>query len=216
MASALERQSKPRAEKNGVAQPVWDIARFYPLQGSWTEADYFSLESNSGNWLIELNNGCLEFPPMPDPFHQDIVDFLFTAFKAYLKDRQFGRAYFAPLPIRLWPGQIREPDIAVLAYHRLKNKRRAPDGADLAVEVVSPGEEARERDLDTKRREYAKAGVREYWIVDPEEGTITVLTLSGKSYKVHGVFKNGDEATSKLLKGFKVAVRDVFAAGEEK
>lgn len=195
-------------------EPVWDIARFYPMQGDWTEDDYFALEATSGNWLIELNNGCLEFPPMPDPFHQDIVDFLFSAFKAYLKDRQFGRAYFAPLPIRLWPGQIREPDIAVFEYHRLKNKRKVPDGADLVVEIVGPGEDARERDLKTKRREYAKAGIREYWIVDPEEKTITVLTLSGKSYKTHGAFGIGESATSKLLKGFSVAVNDVFAAGE--
>jgi len=216
MPMTVHRKRRSDHTKNGKSEPVWDIARFYPLQGNWTEEDYFALEATSGNWLIELNGGCLEFPPMPDPFHQDIVDFLFSALKAFLKDRDFGRAYFAPLPIRLWPGQIREPDIAVLAYHRIKNKRKAPDGADLAVEIVSPGEESRERDLDTKRREYAKAGIREYWIVDPEEGTITVLTLSGKSYKVHGVFTEGDEATSKLLKGFKVAVSDVFAAGEGK
>ncbi|MBI2805549.1 MAG: Uma2 family endonuclease [Planctomycetes bacterium] len=216
MAITLERTSKAGLSRNGRHEPVWNIARFYPLQGDWTEEDYFSLERTSGNWMIELNDGCLEFPPMPDPFHQDIVDFLFTAFKAFLKDRQFGRAYFAPLPIRLWAGQIREPDIAILGYHRLKNKRKAPDGADLVVEIVSPGEEARERDLETKRREYAKAGIREYWIVDPEERTITVLTLSGKSYRVHGVFEAGDEAASKLLKGFKVAVSGAFAAGEGK
>jgi Uma2 family endonuclease len=176
---------------------------------------FFALERNSGNWMIELNNGRLEFPPRPDPFHQDIVAFLFAAFNVYLKDWPFGRAYFAPLPIRLWSGQIREPDIAVLRHHRLKNKRKAPDGADLAVEVVSPGEEARERDLDTKRREYAKAKISEYWIVDPELRTITVLTLAGKTYKTHGCFTGGEAATSKLLKGFNVDVSEVFAAGDE-
>ncbi len=168
------------------------------MQGDWTEEDYFMLEANSGNLMVELNNGFLEFPPLPDFFHQDIVESLFSAFKAFLKDRHFGRAYFAPLQIRLWPGQIRAPDIAVFKYHRIKNKRKAPDGADLAVEVVSPGEEARERDLLIKRREYAKAKIPEYWIVDPETKAITVLTLAGKSYKVHGVFKEGDQATAKL------------------
>jgi Uma2 family endonuclease len=216
MATAFGYPSTTNGSRSRKAEPVWDIARLYPLQGDWSEEDYFALEATSGNWLIELNNGCLEFPPMPDPFHQDIVDFLFSAFKAYLKDRQFGRAYFAPLPIRLWPGQIREPDIAIFEYHRLKNKRKAPDGADLVVEIVSPGEDARERDLKTKRKEYAKAGIREYWIVDPEELTITVLSLAGKSYKVHGVFRSGDSATSKLLKGFQIAVSDVFAAGDSK
>jgi Uma2 family endonuclease len=216
MASVAYSSRSTKKPNGRPREPVWEIATFYPLQGDWTEEDYFALEANSGNWLIELNNGFLEFPPMPDPFHQDIVAFLFAAFQAYLRDHDFVRPYFAPLPIRLWPGQIREPDIAVFEHHRLTNKRKAPDGADLVVEIVSPGEEARERDLKTKRREYAKAGIREYWIVDPEEGTITVLALTGKSYKVHGVFKAGDIATSKLLKGLKIAVSEVFAAGEGK
>jgi Uma2 family endonuclease len=215
MASMLERPRKTRATKNGKPQPTWDIARLYPLQGHWTEEDYFALEANRRR-LMELNDGFLEFPSTPDFLHQDIVDFLFSAFKAFLEDRQFGRAYFAPLPIRLWPGQIREPDIAIFKYHRIKDKRKAPDGADLAVEVVSPGADNRKRDLKEKRRIYAKAKIAEYWIVDPEEKTITVLTLSGKAYKVHGIFRDGENATSKLLKGFKVAVSDVFAAGEGK
>jgi hypothetical protein len=49
--------------------------------------------------------------------------------------------------------------------------------------------------------------------VDPKERTITVLTLGARSYKVHGKFKPGDKATSKLLPGFTVDVADVFAAG---
>jgi Uma2 family endonuclease len=102
----------------------------------------------------------------------------------------------------------------VLRHHRLKNKRKAPDGADLVVEVVSPGEEVRERDLETKRREYAKAKIAEYWIVDPETRIIDVLTLAGKTYKTHGRFTGDEAATSKLLKGFAVVVSEVFAAGD--
>jgi Uma2 family endonuclease len=82
--------------------------------------------------------------------------------------------------------------------------------------VVSEGEENRERDLEIKRREYAKAGIAEYWIVDPQEQRITVLVLDGQTYRVHGVFAPGDQATSVLLPGFAVAVDAVFAAaGDE-
>ena len=167
--------------KQNAGEPAWSIALFFPMQGEWTEEAYFALESRSGNWMIELANGFLEFPPLPDMFHQDIVDFLFSALKAFLKEHPFGRPYFAPLPVRLWPGQIREPDIAVFAFRRITNKRKAPDGADLVIEVVSPGEEARERDLDVKRVEYAKAKIPEYWIVDSELKTITVLVLSDQN-----------------------------------
>ena len=89
-----------------------------------------------------------------------------------------------------------------------------PEGADLVVEVVSEGEENRERDLVKKREEYAKAGISEYWIVDPQEKQITVLVLEGQTYREHGVFKPGTVATSFLLAGFSASVDAVFAAGQ--
>jgi Uma2 family endonuclease len=77
------------------------------------------------------------------------------------------------------------------------------------MEVVSEGDESRHRDLVTKRDEYARAGIPEYWIVDPELGRITVLALEETSYAVHGEYSKGQQATSKLLPGFTV---DVSAA----
>jgi Uma2 family endonuclease len=81
------------------------------------------------------------------------------------------------------------------------------------MEVVSPGAESRQRDLVDKRRDYAQAGVSEYWIVDPETESVTVLALDGSEYRVHGEFKTGESATSVLLPGFAVDVSAVFAAG---
>jgi Uma2 family endonuclease len=165
---------------------------------------------------MELNDGVLEVLPMPDMFHQDIVKYVFARLDGFVMNLDLGRVYFAPLPVRLWTKQFREPDIVFLAARRIENKRKPPKGADLVMEVVSRGAENRHRDLEEKPRVYARAKIPEYWIVDPETKTITVLTLSGKSYKVHGVYKPGDQAASKLLKGFKVAVSDAFAAGEGK
>jgi Uma2 family endonuclease len=163
--------------------------------------------------MIELSNGCLEVLPMPDLYHQRIVKMLLFRLDDFVRPLRQGRVVQAPLPVRFGRGKFREPDIGYFEKHRIKDARTPPEGADLVMEVVSPGNESRERDLVVKRREYAKAGVREYWIVDPEEKTITVLTLAGRSYKVHGVFKPGEDAASKLLKGFKVSVTEVFDAG---
>jgi len=69
------------------------------------------------------------------------------------------------------------------------------------MEIVSPGQENRKRDLKDKRNAYAKAEDSEYWIIDPEEQVITVLTRGARAYKVHGEYKPGDRATSKLLGG---------------
>jgi len=82
------------------------------------------------------------------------------------------------------------------------------------MEVVSEGEENRGRDLETKREEYARAGIAEYWIVDPQEQRVTVLVLDGPSYRVHGVFGRGATATSVLLPGFEGSVDATLAAGE--
>lgn len=121
---------------------------------------------------------------------------------------------FAPLPVQLWPGKFREPDLIYLRPDRLRAARRYPQGADLVVEVVSEGEKSRERDIITKPAEYAKAGISEYWIVDPEERKITVLVLDQGKYRLHGEFGPQEAATSVLLSGFQAPVADVLAAGE--
>jgi Uma2 family endonuclease len=80
------------------------------------------------------------------------------------------------------------------------------------MEIVSSRPQDRDRDLVEKRTEYAAAGIPEYWIIDPERQTITVLTLDGSEYRTHGEFKPGDAATSVLLPGFTVEVAPCFAA----
>jgi Uma2 family endonuclease len=120
------------------------------------------------------------------------------------------------MPVRLGEGHFREPDIVYVKSSRIADERRPPNGADLVIEVVSPGKKNRKRDLQTKRRAYARARIAEYWIVDPHTQTITVLTLSARTYKAHGAFKPGDRATSKLLVDFWVDVTAAFAAGSLK
>src|SRR5262249_25430488 len=83
--------------------------------------------------------------------------------------------------------------------------------ADLVMEVVSGTPEDRKRDYVRKRREYAKARISEYWIVDPEDKEITVLTLEGKSYKIHGRFGKGEASASSVLPGFSVDVSEALA-----
>ncbi len=113
----------------------------------------------------------------------------------------------------MWAGKYRDPDVVFLKPGRIADPRRQPEGADLAVEVVSEGEEDRQRDLITKRREYAQAGIAEYWIVDPKAETIVVLVLEGTVYRVHGEYPRGTTATSVLLPTFAVEATAVFDAG---
>jgi Uma2 family endonuclease len=83
-------------------------------------------------------------------------------------------------------------------------------GVDLVVEIVSP--DRPKRDIEEKPRDYAEAGIPEYWIVNHADETITVLTLDGDAYTEHGVFRRGEPATSALLDGFVVRVDEVLDA----
>jgi Uma2 family endonuclease len=213
MKLSADRVTRPQ-KKSSRGQPPWAIARLFPVQGEWTEDDYFALEGESGNKMIELVDGFIEVLPMPDLYHQGIVKFLFRHLDDFTRENKKGEVFSAPSPVRLTEGHLREPDIFLVKAHRIKDRHQPPNGADLVMEIVSPGTENRQRDLRDKRRAYAKAKIPEYWIVDPKERLVTVLTLVGKTYKVHGKFKPGDTATSKLLPGFTIDVTALFAAGE--
>jgi Uma2 family endonuclease len=189
--------------------PVWDIARLYPNQGHWSEADYFALSDR--NWLIEYSHGRVEFLPMPTISHQRMVLFLYRAFLAYLTALDLGEVLVAPFRVRLDNRTYREPGLGVmLREHADRVSNPFWTGADLVVEILSP--DNRDHDLVTKRREYATAGIPEYWIVDPEQETMIVLTLDGETltYTEHGLYARGERAASRLLEGFGVDVNGLF------
>ena len=195
-------------------EPAREAAYMLPVQGSWSEDDFLKFHTNR---MAELVDGRLEILPMPTWLHQLILDFLLDRIKEHLRQAQLGgKVLMAPLPTRLFAGTVREPDLLyVQPEHLPTNVRGYPDKIDLAVEIVSSGTEARQRDYIDKRADYAKAGVTEYWIVDPEELLFTVLTLAGTEYRVAQECHPGDIARSLLLTGFEVSVDQIWAlAGE--
>jgi Uma2 family endonuclease len=180
-----------------------------PLQGLWSVEQYLRL-SNQTNHLIEFTDGVIEVLPMPTDSHQAISRWLFLALFAFVQ-RIGGTVYYAPLRVEVRPGKYREPDLLLLL--RASDPRRQEAywlGADLVVEIVSPDKP--KRDIEEKPRDYAEAHIPEYWIVNPLDETITVLTLMDDSYAEHGIFRRSETATSALLSGFAVLVDAVFDA----
>ena len=193
-------------------EPTWDIARLFPLQGYWTEQEYLDLDTNQ---LVEFSDGFVEFLPMPKLSHQLIAHFLHRLLEAFVSARGLGTVVGAPYKVRLWEKKYREPDVIfVRSEHASWLGEDFSDGADLVMEVVSDAPSDRNRDLVKKREEYARAGIAEYWIIDRELEQITVLVLEGSAYAVHGVFRRGQQATSKLLAGFAVEVTAVLEAAK--
>ena len=193
-------------------EPTWDIAKLFPDQGAWSEEEYLMLP---GNRLVEFSHGIVEVLPMPSYTHQMVVAWLYELLREFIVHRNLGRVIFAPLRVRLWAGKYREPDLMVmLEENRHRIFQQYWDGADLVMEIVSPDDPA--RDLETKRREYAIAGIREYWLVNPINATIVVFTLpeGEQRYEIHGVYLRDTVAESVLLPGFKVDVTACFKEAE--
>lgn len=193
--------------------PAWNLALLFPRQGEWTETEFFALKNNR---RVELSEGCLDFLPMASYAHQLIAQFLCALMQAWVRaNRVAGIVFMAPMKVRLWHDKIREPDVVFVSAKRLENAGQVTNSADLAVEIVSEGAEDRKRDLVTKRQEYARAGIAEYWIIDPGNQIILVLTLDGDVYRPVAELRHGDSLASTVLRGFMVDVTTLFAAGEE-
>jgi Uma2 family endonuclease len=205
----MRQATEKLARTSGLGEPAWEIAQLFPMQGDWSEEEYLAL---NGNHLVELSQGFLEVLPLPTTSHQLLVAYLYRLLLAIASSRNLGTVLFAPLRVRLWRGKIREPDVVfMLREHASRIMDRYWDRADLVMEVLSKDDEDRRRDLIKKRGEYARAGIPEYWMVDPQEERITVLRLASKRYVVHGEFTKGTVATSHLLPGFAVDVTEALS-----
>jgi Uma2 family endonuclease len=178
-----------------------------PLQGLWTVEQYLTL-TNQTNQLIEFTDGVIEVLPMPTKPHQTISKFLFLALLPIVQ-RIGGDVFYAPLRVQVRPGKFREPDLLLVLD---RNDLRAQDvfwlGADLVMEIVRP--DRPERDTEEKPHDYAEAGILEYWIVNPLDETISLLTLRGDAYAAHGVYRRGERVVSPILDGFSISVDEVF------
>jgi Uma2 family endonuclease len=202
MATDLKRGK--RLSRRGDPEPTWEIARLFPAQGDWSEEEYFSLATNR---RVEYVDGFLEFLPPPTIFHQLILQFLYGQLESFVAVGDLGWVIVSGYKARLRARTLREPDIMFIkAANRSRITKQCSERADLVMEIVS--DENRAHDIKTKRLEYGRAGIPEYWIVDPEKGTISVLVLKARqrSYAVHGTFQKGEKATSKSLPGFVVDV----------
>ncbi|MEO8269138.1 MAG: Uma2 family endonuclease [Aureliella sp.] len=161
-----------------AGEVAWDVATLFPPQGEWSPDEYLSLTDDIVR-LVELTDGQLEVLEMPTRSHQQTVLFLISQLSAWCQHHHAGTALTAPIRVQLRPGMFREPDIVFATTGNLSVVGEAYwTGADMVMEVVSASSKSRRRDLEQKRREYAVAKIREYWIVDPHKATVQVLELS--------------------------------------
>lgn len=166
-------------------------------------------ELGETNQPTELWDGELVMPPAPSFFHQEVVALFHERLTAWVRQHGAGKTGLAPLDMVLTTRRVTQPDVLFIAKERLDLiQTRVMGAADLVAEVLSP--ESRRRDRIDKRDLYEQHGVKEYWLIDPEAGTVEVLHLTRGQYQLVGRWHAGETAESRLLKGFRVKVSELF------
>ena len=157
----------------------------------------------------EIIDGELYVTPSPVNYHQKILLNLTYAFCKFLETHPVGEVRFAPLDVILSEFDVLEPDLLfVLNEHRDFLQDWVRGAPDLVVEILSPGTEARDRGI--KLKAYARYGVGEYWIVDPNAQVIEVYRLAAEGFRRAARCARGKTVETPLLHGFCLPVDSVF------
>lgn len=158
----------------------------------------------------ELVEGDLRMVPLPNVFHQKISKRLQHILLEWIEGRGLGEVYDAPLDVVLSEHNVVQPDLLYVSRERLGIIKQANiwGAPDLVVEILSAN--TAEWDQVNKRQVYAKYGVRELWIVDPEGRTIEIATLQGHELATLQVYPTGTILNSPLLPGLALDVTGIF------
>ena len=171
-----------------------------------TYADYLELP---GDERYELHDGELVLVASPNEPHQRASKRL-TRQMLTVEDRDLGQIYVAPFDVVLSDTDVVQPDLLFVSQERSHiithaNIQGAPD---LVVEILSPS--TANRDWTYKRELYARHGVKELWIVDPDAGIVWVMLLRGDDFELVGVYSEGQSFRSSTLGGLTIDLDDVF------
>jgi Uma2 family endonuclease len=183
--------------------------RPWPAQGEWTYEDYLRLPDDGRRY--EIIEGVLYVTAAPRFNHQYVVGELFAALRAYVRQQNLGVVIPAPFEVHL-PDIARpvQPDLIFIRAERqpLPEAGSFEGAPDLIVEVLSPSTARRDRVV--KFWAYERAGVPEYWIVDPRVPMIEVYVLQEGVYTLHGQFVSGDSVSSPTLPELALPVDILF------
>ena len=178
-----------------------------PAIKKFTYEDYLNAPEDE---RYELLDGELVMTPAPGERHQSVSIRLGSKLFQFVDENRLGEVYSAPFDVVLSDWDVVQPDLLFVSNARADiitdaNIQGAPD---LVVEILSPS--TAERDKTFKYALYAEHGVGEYWIVDTDAKTITVLLLGERGFAVEGIYEEGETLESPMLGGFELGLVDIF------
>jgi Uma2 family endonuclease len=161
----------------------------------------------------ELIDGEHYVTPSPNRKHQKVSGNLHLMIASWLDEQPVGHLFYAPFDVVFSPFDVVEPDLLYLSNERATevltsaNVQGAPE---LVIEIGSPG--TRKRDETIKRHLYERAGVSEYWLVDPEIDVVRVYRRGAPGFDrpVELSAQAGDVLTTSLLPGLTLPLQRIF------
>lgn len=173
----------------------------------FTVNDYMSAPSDKRYQLLD---GEMIVAPSPSNRHQEILGSLHLALAAFVQSRGIGRVRFAPLDVILSNHDVVQPDLLFVSTDRasIVTEANLVGAPDLVVEVLSPGTQVHDRGY--KQSLYARHGVREYWLINPDAETLDVLTPDGDAFVVYESFGNSGVLNTPVMDGLSLDLERLF------
>jgi Uma2 family endonuclease len=174
-----------------------------------TYQDYLDLPENGNRY--EIISGELHNAPAPLIRHQEVLMNLGRILDSYCHRRRHGKLLFAPVDVVLSQIDVVQPDIIWISEKRLAiiTSRNVVNAPDLVVEITGPF--TRRKDMLIKRKLYEKHGVKEYWVIDPDQEWLRIYRRSGKKLSFRHTLKKDDSFHCPLFPGLMIELKDVFA-----
>ena len=156
-----------------------------PNQGNYTLDDYYALPDER---RVELIDGVIYDMSCPLRVHQAILGQLHLQLAPCVEEHPECELFFAPADVRLDNDNktILQPDLYIVCGKNETDKRRLNGAPDFIIEILSPSN--RKHDMFLKLKKYRYAGVREYWIVDPQNQKIMVYNLESDEFPIIHTF----------------------------
>jgi Uma2 family endonuclease len=178
-----------------------------------TYADYLSLPEDGLRY--EILDGELAVTASPTTLHQRVSRDLEFALHRQVRELGLGEVFNAPVDVILADTTITVPDLVFIARENaaIVTTRAIEGPPDLIVEILSPS--TAQRDRGVKAQLFARYGVREYWIVDPEERTLEILRRVADRFEPQGCYE-GDTVLrcTGVLDGVEIGLAEVWPAGD--
>ena len=186
----------------------------FSAYGNYSYADYLSWQLDE---MVELIRGKVfrQAEAAPRRIHQEVSMVLSNTLYQFLKGKTC-KVYVTPFDVRL-PVSSRkhkdidtvvQPDLCVVCDPEKLDELGCIGAPDLVVEILSPGNNKKE--LQLKYEVYEASGVKEYWVIHPDERTLLIYTLEGGKYRSSRLYTMGDRVKSQALAGFELDLDEVF------